>query len=68
MLNFEKINNNLLSDNLFIFQDMSTTLQEFSNKRATCLLRDFYRMPYRMSIVTCYCANYLWKLTKESAH
>ena len=45
--NFEKINVNLLSDNLFIFQkDKSTTFQEFSDKRATCLLRDFYRMPH----------------------
>ena len=39
--NFEKINVNPLSDNLFIFQkDKSTTLQEFSDKYATCLLRD----------------------------
>ena len=37
--NFEKINVNPLSDNLFIFQkDKSTTLHEFSDK--TCLLRD----------------------------
>ena len=49
--NFEKINVNLLSDNLFIFQkDKSTTLkltlltlQEFSDKRATCLLRDLIK-------------------------
>ena len=42
--NFEKINVNLLSDNLFIFQkDKSTTLQEFSDKRAACLLRDLIK-------------------------
>ena len=41
MSNFEKINVNPLSDNLFIFQkDKRTTLQEFSDKHATCLPRD----------------------------
>ena len=36
MSNFEKINVNPLSDNLFIFQkDKSTILQEFSGKQAT---------------------------------
>ena len=51
MSNFEKMNVNLLSDNLLIFQkDKSTTLkltlltlQEFSDKCATCLLRDFIK-------------------------
>ena len=63
--NFEKINVNPLSDNLFIFQkDNSTTLQEFSDKYATCLPRDLIIMPHRMSIVKCYYANYLWQLTK----
>ena len=39
LLNFEKINVNPLSDNLFIFQkDKSTTLQEFSDKQLVCCM------------------------------
>ena len=49
--NFEKINVNLLSDNLFIFEKNESTtlklilltLQEFSDKRAICLLCDLIK-------------------------